>query len=60
MKSSIITTLALGLLTSIVGVAFKFLAFSGGGGLLIAGLFLTLIGGALLALQWAGESQNDT
>lgn len=59
MKPTILTTLALGLIASISGVIFKVLHLSDGNSLLMGGIFLTLIGSALLALQWGEKAHQE-
>lgn len=58
MKSTIIGTLALGISTVIGGGVFKALDLAGSNGLLIAGVFLTLIGSALLVIDVAGKREG--
>jgi hypothetical protein len=57
MKFTIIGTLALGFSVAIGGATFKALEIAGGNSLLISGVFLTLIGSALLVIDIFGKPE---
>lgn len=57
MKLTIIGTLALGISTAIGGGVFKVIELAGANSLLIAGVFMTLIGSALLVIDMAGKPE---
>ena len=58
MKSTMIATLALGLVAAVSGGVLKTLDFAGGNGMLLAGVFLALLGSALLVLQMSGKPES--
>ncbi|MEM6270197.1 MAG: hypothetical protein AAF998_12220 [Bacteroidota bacterium] len=59
MKSTMIGTLALGLVAAVAGGVFKTFDLAGGNGLLLVGVFLSLMGSALLVLHLAGKPETE-
>ena len=60
MKSTMIATLALGVIAAVAGGIAKTFHFAGGNGLLLAGVFLSLLGSALLVLQMSGKPEGGS